>query len=60
MNEEQRKGLAGVLDNFGVVAISSGVVITFGFGQENMPKWLLFSLLIIGAVCLCGAYLLRR
>lgn len=60
LNANQKAGFAGVLDNFGVLAISSGVVITFGFGKESLPSWLLFVLLFFGATSFYGAYLLRR
>lgn len=60
MNANQKAGIAGVLDNFGVLAISSGVVITFGFGKESLPSWLLFVLLAFGAICFFGAYWLRK
>jgi hypothetical protein len=60
MNASQKAGIAGVLDNFGVLAISSGIVITFGFGKESLPPWLLFVLLAFGAICFFGAYWLRK
>lgn len=59
MNANQKVGFAGLLENFGVLAISSGVVVTFGFGKES-PSWLLFALLFFGATCLYGAYLPRK
>lgn len=60
VNDEQLRGVAGVLDNFAVVAIGGSCVIFFGFGDPAVRPGHLFALSLVGIGSLLFSFYLRK
>ncbi len=59
-NDEQIKGVAGILDNLSVVAIAAWGIPFFGFDQAGKTPWIMFALSLAGLGSAYASFCLRK